>query len=119
MEIAVNKKKLIFQNNTLKIVEGSVEEMYDLSKLADVGVRRKFSKLLLLLTLVFAVIGIINAENPVYIILAALMFLSAIILREETLILEFKDKTVLLDQLDRKKSKELLEIFEKHLKEKH
>lgn len=119
MEITVNeKKKIVVQNNTLKIVENSAEEEYDLSRLVDVGVKRKFSKPLLLLTLVFAAIGIINAENPAYIILAALMFLSAIILREEILILAFKDRMITLERLDRKKSKELLEIFRKNLKKK-
>lgn len=118
LEIAIDKKKVIVQDGVLKVVEDSNVEEYALSKLAKVGVRRKFSKPLLLLTLVFAVIGIINAENPAYIILAALMFLSAIILREEAIILEFEDKTMILNGLDRKKGKELLKIFEKHLKEK-
>ncbi|MEM0358066.1 MAG: hypothetical protein QXL77_06820 [Candidatus Bathyarchaeia archaeon] len=116
MEITVDKKKIIVHEGVLKVVEDSNVEEYDLSKLANIGVRRKFSKPLLLLTLVFAVVGIINAENPAYTILAALMFLSALILREETIILAFKDETVALNGLDRKKSKELLKVFEKHLK---
>ncbi len=118
MEIVINKKKLVVQNNTLKIVNGSAEEKYDLSKLDNVGVKRKFSKPLLLLAIIFAVIGIVNADNPFYIILAVLMFLSAIVLREESLILAFEDKTLVLDGLDRKKSSELLKHFEKRLKKK-
>jgi hypothetical protein len=118
MEIVINKKKLVVQNDTLKIVNGSVEEKYDLSKLANVGLKRKFSKPLLLLTIIFAVIGIVNADNPFYIILAVLMFLSAIVLREESLILAFEDKTLVLDGVDKKKSNELLKHFEKRLKKK-
>jgi hypothetical protein len=118
MEIVINKKKLVVQDDTLKIVNGSMEEKYDLSKLANVGVKRKFSKPLLLLAIIFAVIGIVNADNPFYIILAVLMFLSAIVLREESLILAFEDKTLVLDVLDRKKSDELLKHFEKRLKKK-
>ncbi|MEM3642070.1 MAG: hypothetical protein QXH37_09135 [Candidatus Bathyarchaeia archaeon] len=118
MEIVINRKKIVVQNDTLKIVNGSAEEKYDLSKLANVGVKRKFSKPLLLLTIIFAVIGIVNADNPFYIILAVLMFLSAIVLREESLILAFEDKTLVLDGLDKKKSNELLKHFEKHLKKK-
>lgn len=118
MEIVVNKKKLIVQNDTLKIVNDSVEEKYNLSKLSNVGLKRKFSKPLLLLTIIFAVVGIVNTDNPFYIILAVLMFLSAVVLREESLILAFEDKTLVLDGLDRKKSKELLKHFEKHLKKK-
>ena len=118
MEIVINKKKLVVQDDTLKIVNGSVEEKYDLSKLANVGVKRKFSKPLLLLAVIFAVIGIVNADNPFYIILAVLMFLSAIVLREESLILAFEDKTLVLDVLDKKKSNELLKHFEKSLKKK-
>ncbi|MBX5321684.1 hypothetical protein HN007_06840 [Candidatus Bathyarchaeota archaeon A05DMB-3] len=118
MEIVINKKKLVVQDDTLKIVNGSVEEKYDLSKLANVGVKRKFSKPLLLLAIIFAVIGIVNADNPFYIILAVLMFLSAIVLREESLILAFENKTLVLDVLDRKKSNELLKHFEKCLKKK-
>ncbi|MGB9684306.1 MAG: hypothetical protein ACPL1Z_05190 [Candidatus Bathyarchaeales archaeon] len=118
MEIVINKKKLVVQDDTLKIVNGSVEEKYDLSKLANVGVKRKFSKPLLLLAIIFAVIGIVNADNPFYIILAVLMFLSAIVLREESLILAFENKTLVLDVLDKKKSNELLKHFEKRLKKK-
>ncbi|MEM2445815.1 MAG: hypothetical protein QW734_04075 [Candidatus Bathyarchaeia archaeon] len=118
LEIAIDKKKIIVQDSILKIVEDSAVEEYDLSKLSNVGVKRKFSRPLLMLTLVFAVIGIINAENPAYIILAAIMFLSVIILREEAIVLVFKDKTVVLDSLDRGKSKGLLKIFEKHLERK-
>lgn len=118
MEIVINKKKLVVQNDTLKIVNGSVEEKYDLSKLANVGLKRKFSKPLLLLTIIFAVIGIVNVDNPFYIILAVLMFLSAIVLREESLILAFEDKTLVLDGVDKKKSNELLKHFEKRLKKK-
>lgn len=118
MEIVINKKKLEVQNDTLKIVNSSVEEKYDLSKLANVGLKRKFSKPLLLLTIIFAIIGMVNADNPFYIILAVLMFLSAIVLREESLILAFEDKTLVLDGLDKKKSNELLKHFGKHLKKK-
>lgn len=118
MEIEINKKKLVVQNDTLKIVNGSVEEKYALSKLAKVGLKRKFSKPLLLLTIIFAVMGIVNADNPFYIIIAVLMFLSTIVLREESLILAFEDKTLFLNCLDRKKCSELLKYFEKSLNKK-
>ncbi|MGQ9538476.1 MAG: hypothetical protein ACUVTE_02695 [Candidatus Bathycorpusculaceae bacterium] len=118
MKIEINNKTLVVQNDTLKIVNGSVEEKYALSKLTKVGLKRKFSKPLLLLTIIFAVMGIVNADNPFYIVIAVLMFLSTIVLREESLILAFEDKTLFLDGLDRKKCSELLKYFEKSLNKK-
>ena len=115
MEITVGEKRVTIEGNTLKVVYGSTEEEYDLSKLDMIGARRRFSRVLLILSVASAILSILNADNPSYVALAALIFLSTVLLREEGIVLAFEDRTLVLSPLDRRKRKELTEYFRRYL----
>ena len=115
MEITVGEKRVTIEGNTLKVFIRSTEEEYDLSKLVTIGARRRFSRFLLVLSIASAILGLLNADNLLYVTFAVLIFLSTILLREEGIVLVFEDKTLVLSPLDRRKRKELLEHFKSYL----
>jgi hypothetical protein len=115
MEITVGEKRVTIEGNTLKVAVGSTEEVYDLSKLEMIGARRRFSRILLLLSVASAILGVLNADNLLYIVLAVLIFLSVIVLREEGIVLVFEDRDLVLSPLDRRKRNELMELFKGYL----
>lgn len=115
MEINANGKKLTIQNDTLVVEGESLKEEYNLSELVKVGLKRKFSKPLLALAIFSALISLFNAENPIYLILTLVIFISAIFLREENVILVFKDKTLVLKRFEKKERKIFLEYLKSHL----
>ncbi|MGB9778508.1 MAG: hypothetical protein C0193_00075 [Candidatus Bathyarchaeota archaeon] len=115
MEISADEKKLMIQDNKLIVVSESLKEEYCLSELVKIGLKRKFSRPLLALAILCAVITLFNAENPFYLILTLVIFMSAIFLREESIILVFKDKTLVLRRMEKKKRKDFLEHLKSYL----
>jgi len=115
MEIIADEKKLMIQDDKLIVTSESLKEEYSLSELVKIGLKRKFSKPLLALAVICAMLSIFNAENPFYLILTLLIFISAVFLREENIILVFKDKTLVLRRLEKKKSKEFLAYLKSYL----
>lgn len=115
MEINADGKKFMIQDDKLVVISESLKEEYNLSELVKIGLKRKFSRPLLALAILSAIISLFNAENPFYLILTLVIFISAIFLREENIILVFKDKTLILRRLEKKKSKEFLEHLKNYL----
>jgi hypothetical protein len=115
MEISADEKKFMVQDDKLVVISEFLKEEYNLSELVKVGLKRKFSRPLLALAIISAIISLFNAENPLYLILTLIIFISAIFLREENIILVFKDKTLVLRRIEKKKSKELLEYLKSYL----
>ncbi|MEM3700515.1 MAG: hypothetical protein QXL57_06590 [Candidatus Bathyarchaeia archaeon] len=105
----------MIQNDKLVVISESLKEEYNLSDLVKVGLKRRFSKPLLGLAIISAIISLFNAENPFYLILTLAIFLSAIFLREENIILVFREKTFVLKLLEKKKNKEFLEHLKGYL----
>jgi hypothetical protein len=118
LEFIIGEKRVTIQNSTLKTVIGAYEEKYDLSKIVMVGAKRKFSRLLLVLSIASSFLVILNAENLFYFVLAVIIFLSTILFREEGIVLVFDDRTLILSPLNQKTKKELLEYFESFLENK-
>jgi hypothetical protein len=115
MEINADEKKLVIQDDKLLVISESVKEEYNLLELVKVGLKRKFSRPLLALAIISAIMSLFNVENPFYLILTLVIFISAIFLREENIILVFKDKTLILRRLEKKKRKEFLEHLKSYL----
>jgi hypothetical protein len=115
MEISADEKKFMVQDDKLVVISEFLKEEYNLSELVKVGLKIKFSRPLLALAIISAIISLFNAENPLYLILTLIIFISAIFLREENIILVFKDKTLVLRRIEKKKSKELLEYLKSYL----
>lgn len=115
MEITLGKRRAEILGNVLKVTPRSVEEEYDLSKLVMVGARRTFSRPLLILSVAAAVLSLLNADNPLYMVFAALIFLSTVLLREEGVVLVFDDRTLVLSPLDRRKSKQIVKLFQSYV----
>lgn len=111
MEITTDHKKIKIKGNILKIVDENEEE-YDLLKLTKFGVERKFSRVLLILSILLAIYSIIMAGNLLYITATILVFITALILREESIILVFEENRILvLKNLKKKEISELTAIL--------
>lgn len=115
MEFSVGKRRAEIQGDVLKVTAGSSEQEYVLSKLVMVGARRRFSRPLLILSVAAAVLSLLNADNPFYIAFTVLIFLSAVLLREEGVVLVFDDSTLVLSPLDRRKSKQIVALFQSYI----
>ncbi|MDH7477803.1 MAG: hypothetical protein QHH17_05420 [Candidatus Bathyarchaeota archaeon] len=115
MEINADGKTLMIQNDKLVVISESLKEEYNLSELVNVGLKRKFSRPLLGLAIISAIISLFNSENPFYLILTLVIFISAIFLREEKIILVFKEKTFVIRRLEKNKRKEFLEHLKSYL----